>query len=58
MKKRLEPNCDLYYPLLIDVTNPNHELIRLEKPIERDCLAEETTFIFSLEPSGLLTAMS
>ena len=31
-KKRVEPNRDLYRPLLIDIINPNHELVRLESP--------------------------
>ena len=42
-KKRVEPNRELYRPLLIDITNPNYELVWLEKllrklPVKRTTL--------------------
>ena len=40
-KKRVEPNRDLYRPLLIDIINPNHELVRLEKLLDWDFFERE-----------------
>ena len=45
-KKRVEPNRDLYRPLLIDIINPNHELVRLEKLLDWDFFEREWNGFF------------
>ena len=45
-KKRVDPNRDLYRPLLIDIINPNHELVRLEKLLDWDFFEREWNGFF------------
>ena len=40
-KKRIEPNRDLYRPLLIDIFDQNHELVRLENLLDWEFFERE-----------------
>jgi hypothetical protein len=45
-KKRIEPNRDLYRPLLIDIIDQNHELVRLEKLLDWEFFEREWNGFF------------
>jgi len=45
-KKRIEPNRDLYRPLLIDIIDLNHELVRLEKLLDLEFFDREWNGFF------------